>query len=101
MKEREKPADAVERVAALPKRIAHAVYALQGIHNDLGTGPWKTNEIIYYDPEALAVSETYSALYRAAERGLVIRWGSGLWSTTPEADDLKEELEDRFLKETE
>lgn len=95
------PPDAAEQVAALPRRVAHVVYAVQAISHDLGNGPWRASEIITYDPEALTVASTSGALRRALARGLVDRWGHGIWTTTPHADDLRDALESRFLSETE
>jgi hypothetical protein len=98
---RETPDDAVEQVAALPRRVAHAVHALQALHEDGVMGPWRPCEIIVRDVESLSIASTCGALKRAMALGLVGKWGRGLYSTSPLAGDLKEAIEDRFLADTE
>lgn len=94
------PADAAEQVAALPRRTAHAAYALYAWIND-NMGPARTSEVVVYDKEALDARSTGRALAAAKRVGLVDYWGSGLWTLTPHGRDLAGALEDRFLRETE
>jgi len=99
--ERELPVDAVEQVATLPRRVAHATYALLAWGRDHPYGPHRAGDVVTYDPEALSVRSTSDALFRAMKRGLVDRWAIGLWSPTLLAGDLFPALEDRCLAETE
>lgn len=94
------PADAAEQVAALPRRTAHAAYALHAWIRDY-TGPARASEVVLYDKEALDVRSTARALGAAKKLGLVDYWGAGLWTMTPHGGDLAGALEDRFLAETE
>lgn len=86
-------------VEALPRRVAHATYALLALSRD-GATPATTAEVCERDSEALSVSSTGSALHRALRHDLVDRWAPGLWSTRPHGVDLYAALEARFLHET-
>ncbi len=94
------PDDAAEQVAALPRRAAHATYALHAWIRDY-IGPAKASEVVIYDVEALDSRSTGRALAAAQKLGLVERWGAGLWTMTLHGGDLAGALEDRFLAETE
>jgi hypothetical protein len=96
------PADAAEQVAALPRRIAHATYALLAWDRDHPYGPHRTGDVVLYDPEAPSASSTSHALLRAMrDHSLVDRWGIGLFTPTNTGRLLFAALEDRFLAETE
>lgn len=95
------PADADEQVAALPRRTAHAVFALLETQRQEGYGPFKASEIVVYDSEAISAVSTGRALFHALSLGLADRWGVGLWTPTNHATLLREALEQRFLRETE
>lgn len=96
---RPKPADAVEQVAALPRRTAHAAHALLACCADL-RGPAKVGEVILYDEEALSTRATAAALGGAKRARLADYWGGVGWVPTTHAHDLREALEDRFLADT-
>lgn len=99
--ERQTPTDAAEQVAALPRRVAHATYALLAWGRDHPYGPHRPGEVVLYDPEAPSATSTSGALCRAMRNhGLADRWGRGLWSPSPLAQDLFPALEDRFLADT-
>ena len=95
------PPDAAEQVAALPRRVAHATYALLARTRDYPYGPHRAPVVVHYDIEAPSARSTADALRRAMSRGLVDRWGPGLWTPTLLAQDLRGALEDRFLADTE
>lgn len=95
------PADAAEQVAALPRRTAHAVFALLEAQRQDGYGPFKASEVVIYDSEARSAVSTGRALFHAMSLRLADRWGVGLWSPTLQATLLREALEERFLRETE
>lgn len=99
--ERPTPIDAAEQVAALPRRTAHAAYALLAYARDYPYGPHRASEVVSYDSEAVSAQATGRALASAMHRGLADRWGEGLWTPTVHAGDLRQALEDRFLRETE
>lgn len=98
---RETPRDAAEQVAALPRRVAHAAHALLATTDEIG-GPAVVAEIVVHDREALNVQSTSAALGRACHKhGLAENWGSGVWTPSLRARDLRGALEDRFLADTE
>jgi hypothetical protein len=95
---RHTPPDAEQRVAALPRRVAHATYALleaSRVHNS----PVTVSEIMIYDSEALSTSSTSSALQRARKLDLAVLAGR-YWIPALAATDLREAFEERFLSET-
>jgi hypothetical protein len=99
---RERPVDAAEQVAALPRRVAHATYALLAWGRDHPYGPHRPGDVVLYDAEAPSASSTSGALCRAMRNhGLVDRWGRGLFTPTLLGQDLFPALEARFLAETE
>lgn len=95
------PADAAEQVAKMPRRVAHATFAILVLQHDGNYGPHKASEIVVYDAEALSAVSTGRALAHALKLGLVDRWGTGLWSPTNHAQLLYPALEDRFYADTE
>lgn len=93
------PPDAVEQVAALPRRTAHATYALLATCEDQH-GPAIASEVVIFDSEALSAFSTGRALAAARRRGLAQHWGGGVWAPSNLAYDLRGALEDRFLADT-
>lgn len=92
-------------VKDLPRRVVHATHALMESSGPYayGVGPRTTREVMEYDSEALTLSSTFDALSRAMRKGLVARaFGRpALWFPTNVAYDLRGQLEDRFLLDTE
>lgn len=64
-------------VDALPRRTAHALYALLATSRDLRMPPTAA-EICHYDEEAVSVRATAAALREAAARHLCVCAG-GYW----------------------
>lgn len=94
------PADADEQVAALPRRTAHAAYAIFAAREAAGLpGPVTAREVLIQDKESLSVQSTAAALASAQRHRLVQCWG-GVWSALPAAYALRNALEDRFLADT-
>lgn len=90
-------------VKDLPRRVAHATFALMdsGSPYAYGAGLRTTREVMEYDIEALTLSSTFNALSRAMRRGLVVRTRRPvLWFPTDIAYELYGQLEDRFLLDT-
>jgi hypothetical protein len=97
----ETAANAVEQVAALPRRTAHAAFALLDAVLELNMPPTAA-EICTFDIESLGVRETANALASAKRHGLAIyEPGMRLWVPTVAAMNQRQALEDRFLAETE
>lgn len=89
-----------EVVAELPRRTAHALYALLAYARDKQvTGPFYAHEIVFYDPEATSTRSTGRALGYALKLGLVDRYGEGLWWATNKTHTLRRALEERVLAE--
>jgi hypothetical protein len=88
----------IARVAALPRRAAHAVHALLEFQASAAM-PATAAEVCVYDSEAVSVRATAAALTHARRLGLVIFTGR-YWLATPDAQNLRAVLEDRFLAET-
>ncbi|HET7455429.1 MAG TPA: hypothetical protein VFJ76_07910 [Solirubrobacterales bacterium] len=87
-----------ELVKKLPRRVAHAAFAVleataQGV-------PATPSEAILFDQESPSLAAFCSALRRAIDRGLVDRWGRGVYVPTMRAHDLRTLLEDRYLADT-
>ncbi len=93
------PPDAAEQVAALPRRTAHAAYALIACCAD-DKGPVRASDVVLYDREAVSAVSTGCALASALRHGLADRWAPGIWVPSLHAMDLRNDLEDRFLAET-
>jgi hypothetical protein len=93
------------RIKDLPRRVAHVTHALMESSGPYayGSGPRTTREVMGYDSEASTLSSTFDALSRAMRKGLVARtFGRPvLWFPTNIAHELREQLEDRFLLDTE
>ncbi len=87
----------VERVAALPRRTAHALHALIESSRDLKM-PALAREVILYDGEAMTVRSTSAGLRHAQFLGLAVFTGR-YWTPTNAALDLRYALEDRYLRE--
>lgn len=64
-------------VDAMPRRAAHAVYAVFAASRDLRMPPTAA-EACHYDEEAISVKATAAALREAAKHGLVVCAG-GVW----------------------
>jgi hypothetical protein len=86
-------------VESLPRRTAHAAYALVAAARDYH-GPPTAYEVCLYDPEALSVRSTGQALRNCARLGLCFNT-KGIWWPTNDAYELHSALENRFLRETE
>lgn len=86
-------------VAEMPRRTAHAAYALVTAERELAM-PVKAREVVIYDAEALSAQSTGRALHDASKRGLCVRVPGGLWVATNAAHDLYSRLEERFLDDT-
>lgn len=86
-------------VADLPRRVAHATYALLYATREEKMPPY-AREVVLYDPEALSAQETGTALHQASRYGLTVRAPGGLWLAREAAHELEAALEERFLRET-
>ena len=89
--------------AELPPRVAHAVHALLARLRDASGGPLTAAEVCEYDSEALSVVSTGVALGHARRYGLADSWPAGragrVWTATRRAQDMRRDLEDRFLRD--
>ena len=89
----------------IPRRAAHATHALMESSGPyaFGQGPRTTGKVMQYDIESLSTGSTFSALTTAMRHGLVMRTVSRpvLWYPLNKALDMKTDLEDRFLSDTE
>jgi hypothetical protein len=93
-----------ELVAKLPRRTAHAAYALLAAWADISM-PLTAAEVCVYDSEAPSVLSTACALREAQRAGLATytpRWRSDgrLWIATNLAHEYRAALEDRYLADT-
>jgi hypothetical protein len=82
--------------------VAHATHALLAAWHDLNM-PLHASEVCIYDSEALSVKSTAAALREAQNYGLVFYTGQNngrCWIATNLAHELRRQLEDRFLAET-
>lgn len=95
---RKTPNDAAEQVAALPRRAAHAAYALIAC-SEFMNGPVTAAEVVVWDSESPSSSATRSALQTAQRYGLAEQHARAIWIPSFHARDLKTALEDRFLTE--
>lgn len=86
-------------VAALPRRTAHALYALTACARSMhGSGPFFASEIVLYDPEAVSALATGAGLAHARKHGLADNT-AGLWWATSLGNSLWRHLEARVLDE--
>lgn len=85
-------------VADLPRRVAHATHALVEMSRERGM-PVTAGEAVLYDEEALDARATGRALQRARDRGLAVNAGR-YWVPTNLALELRTDLEDRYLTDT-
>lgn len=94
----------VAYVASLPRRTAHALYALVYLpklepHNPYG--PYTAREVQLYDSEAITARQTAAGLRDGQQRGLCVCVpGRGLWVATNAAHELGRALEARYLADT-
>jgi hypothetical protein len=86
-----------QEVADLPRRVAHVTHALIARWRDAGEAV-TTLEVCEYDPEALTVGATRSALIRARTARLADGI-DGIWFPTNAAMKLRAPLEARVLAE--
>lgn len=84
-------------VQALPRRVAHAVYALVALGRDEPYGPFTASEVVLYDEEARDARATGRALQSAAKLGWVLCIERRYWTPTCRALDRRKALEERFL----
>lgn len=82
----------------LPRRTAHAVYALMTASKTLNM-PVTTVEVLLYDEESLSVGSTGQALSHARRKHLAAYTGK-YWVPTFFALDHRKEFEDRYLRDT-
>jgi hypothetical protein len=88
-------------VARLPRRTAHAVYALAAYARDKHcSGPFYAHEIVFWDIEAPSARSTGAALGHALKLGLADKVGN-LWWSTNRGNSLFRHLEARVLAEQE
>lgn len=92
--------DRALHVGVLPRRVAHVTHALQIAVDERNGGPVRPSEIMIYDGESLTLGSTCSALRRAMEHGLVDRGGRGLYFAREKAEELRDQLETRYLRDT-
>jgi hypothetical protein len=85
---------------ALPRRTAHAVYALVVASRDGGATLPTAREVMIYDEESLSGQSTGRALHDASKYGLCVRAPGGYWCPLNGAYELFPELEERYLRET-
>lgn len=88
-----------EAVAALPRRTAHALYALLESSREANM-PVTAAEAMLYDDEAMSPQGTGQALANARRLGLAVQAGRW-WAPTGATLDMRSALEERFLRETE
>lgn len=86
-------------VADLPRRTAHALHALLCAADDQH-GPPSASEVVIYDEEAPSARSTAAALTSARRRGYCF-CTNGFWWPTHHAYDARNDLEERFLADTE
>lgn len=87
------------QVSALPRRVAHATHALLEASREHNM-PVKAGEVVIYDIEALDARTTGRALSRAQRLGFAA-CARPYWIPTRAAYDAREDLEQRFLADTE
>jgi hypothetical protein len=90
-------------IEALPRRVAHAAYAVIAAAKVGGEyGPFTAAEVCIYDEEAMSVKGTAAALREAQKRQLAmyVPGGEGYWTATNYALDNWTALQDRFLRDT-
>lgn len=92
-------------VEALPRRVAHATYALlhlPEIEREYPYGPYKASEVLLCDGESYSAQMTGAALREAQKKGLCmyVPGGEGYWTPTNLAREHKRAFEDRYLRET-
>jgi hypothetical protein len=90
-------ADQIDIVAALPRRCAHATYALVAASRARNM-PLTAGEVVIFDEEASSAVATGAALRHAQRRGLAVYTGK-YWLPTNLALELRTALEDRYLAE--
>lgn len=88
-----------EIVDGLPRRTAHALYALLAATQAVNM-PVRSSEIIVYDEEALSTQQTAAGLRHAARLGLAACI-NGLWVASAIGNELRRPLEERYCAETE
>lgn len=103
-RQRQRDLIAEAEVASLPRRTAHALYALLAIGEDntreLTRQMPTSAEVLLYDPESLSARSTGAALTHAARLGLC-GYVRPYWMATGRAHALRSELEERCLREQE
>lgn len=83
----------------LPRRTAHATYALLEAAREHAT-PVTAAEVMIYDSEAVNPRGTAAALREAARRGLAVYLPPAYWTPTGWARKLQDRLEDRYIRDT-
>lgn len=86
-------------VAALPRRVAHAMHALLAASSAYGAGqgPHTAAEVCVYDShEAYSPRHTGQALRQAQARGLCVNAG-GYWFPTNLAYEHRRAFEERYI----
>jgi len=88
---------AAQAAEGLPPRVAQVVHALLETLAQAGGGPVAAAEVMIYDEQALTVQGTAAALTAALGLGLADGVGTGLWTATRRAREMRQALEDRVV----